>query len=126
MKRIQRRAQLILFEGALAVLGAAVFFPAPGQNAAQVQPQAKSVEKTDKNEIYGTIREIKGSKLTVETRTGKSVQVDATGAVQGHRCVPLVVGQAIDAVGTVDKAGVFHAESIQHAKQSSAVWPPDR
>ena len=126
MKRIQRKVQLILFEGALGILGAAAFLPAPAQNAAQAPLQAKAFEKTDKNEIYGTIREIKGSKLTIETRTGKSVQMDATAAVQGHRCVPLVVGQAIDAVGTADKAGVFHAESIQHAKPSSAVWPPDR
>jgi FlaG/FlaF family flagellin (archaellin) len=92
----------------------------------QEQGQSKTGEKAANHEVFGTIRSIKGLRLTVETRTGKLVQLDATPATQGHRVVPLAVTNAIDAVGTVDKSGVFHAETIQHAKPSPAIWPPDR
>jgi hypothetical protein len=38
----------------------------------------------------------------------------------------LLVGHAIVATGTWDKKGVLHAEIVQKAKDSPAVWPPDR
>lgn len=126
MKRTLLPAAQIFFVGALAMANLAGLLAASTPAAAQESNQNKSGEKPGTNEIYGTIHEIKGARLTVETRAGKLIQVDATAAQQGHRCAALVVGHAIDAVGTMDKAGVLHAESIQHAKPSSAMWPPDR
>jgi hypothetical protein len=126
MKRIFLPVRQIVFAGALAAANPVGLLAASAPAAAQDSSQSKSGEKPGMNEVYGTIHEIKGARLSVETRTGKIVQVDATAAQQGHRCATLVVGHAIDAVGTMDKAGVLYAESIQHAKPSSAMWPPDR
>lgn len=126
MKPLSKPILAVLVAGALiggatadAVSNAAASIP-------QEQAQNKSSEKVATHEVSGTIRSIKGLRLSVETRTGSLVQVDAAPATQGHRSVTLVVDQPIDAVGTLDKAGVLHAETIQHAKPSPAMWPPDR
>jgi len=63
---------------------------------------------------------------TLQTRTGTLVQVDAKPAIAADRSVTLIVGHAIDVKGTLDKAGVLHAETIQRAKDSTAIWPADR
>lgn len=78
-----------------------------------------------RHEIYGTIREAKESHLTVRTRDGKQVEVDASAAVQSGRSIPLVAEHNVEVVGTYDANGTLHAESIQRAKSSSS-WPSDR
>jgi photosystem II stability/assembly factor-like uncharacterized protein len=126
MKSVQVAMLVIYFAGVFAIGSSAGPTVGTPQAAAEAPGQAKTADKTTKNEIYGTIREIKGSRLTIENRAGKLVQVDAQPAVRANRSAPLVVGHAIDAVGTLDKAGVFHADSVQHAKDSSTAWPADR
>lgn len=126
MKSIQAAMLMVYFAGVFAIACLAGPSVAPPVAGAQNSTQAQPAEKTTKNEIYGVIREIKGARLTIENRAGKLVPVDTEPAVQAHRCAPLVVGHAIDAVGTLDKKGVLHADSIQHAKPSSAAWPADR
>jgi uncharacterized protein DUF5666 len=76
--------------------------------------------------IYGNIQSIKGTTVTLKTRTGTVVQVDAKPAIAADRSVTLMVGHAIRVKGTVDKAGVLHAENLQKAMDSPTIWPADR
>ena len=85
-----------------------------------------SAEEKTPREIYGKIESFKGTQVTLKTRTGENVQVDAKAAMEAQRSVPLVVGRAIAVKGTVDKAGVVHAEMLQRAKDSVSMWPADR
>jgi hypothetical protein len=87
---------------------------------------SKSAEQKATREIYGKIQSLKGTLVTLQTRTGSLVQVDAKLAIEAQRSVPLVVGRALAVKGTVDKAGLLHAEILQRAKDSSILWPADR
>jgi|HubBroStandDraft_6_1064221.scaffolds.fasta_scaffold1390947_1 hypothetical protein len=78
------------------------------------------------HQIYGTIRSIKGSQLTMETRDKRMVTVDATAAIKTYRAVVLGVDRTINVSGTYDTKGVLHAEAIQRAKSSPESWLADR
>jgi hypothetical protein len=76
--------------------------------------------------IYGKIQGIKGTTVTLQTRTGTIVQVDAKPAIAADRSVTLMAGHAVRVTGTVDKAGVLHAENLQKAMDSPTIWPADQ
>jgi hypothetical protein len=99
--------------------------PASSETAKK-ESAAKPAEQKATRELYGKIQSLKGTLVTLQTRTGSLVQVDAKSAIEAQRSVPLVIGRAIAVQGTVDKAGVLHAEIIQRAKDSSILWPVDR
>ncbi|HLJ27648.1 MAG TPA: DUF5666 domain-containing protein [Candidatus Angelobacter sp.] len=77
------------------------------------------------HEIFGTISSVNGSQVTVQTRTGSLLQVDASLAIQNDQCIGLEVGAAVDVQGTFDANGTLLANSIQRAKDSPALWPSD-
>jgi hypothetical protein len=54
------------------------------------------------------------------------MQVDISKANDQHRSIVPVVGRAVVARGTYDKAGVLHADTIQRAKDSATLWPEDK
>ncbi len=97
-----------------------------GQEPSASQSAAKSSDSGSPHRIYGTIRSVKGSQLTVETRDKRMVKVDATTAIKTYRSVVLAVDGAINASGTYDAKGVLRAETIQRAKSSSASWLADQ
>jgi hypothetical protein len=80
------------------------------------------------HEISGIVKSIDagGSQLTVQTRTGRLVQVDASPAIQTNRVNIPPVGRAVNVQGTYDAKGVLQASMIQRAKDSSVGWPADR
>jgi hypothetical protein len=78
------------------------------------------------HEVTGTLLAIKGSKLTLRTRTGRVVRVDASEARRRERSAVLVLGKPFYVSGTYDAAGVLHAAAIVRAKRSQATWPADR
>lgn len=78
------------------------------------------------NEVTGTIRSIDGNVLTVQTRTGQTVRVDASGALAHEQSTVLLVGRPVDIRGTYDANRVLHAQVIVRAKPSPAVWRLDR
>jgi len=88
-------------------------------------PPPESASKTEgaTHEVVGTLSSAKGSRLTITTRTGRVVEVDATAAIQGHRSCLLIVGHPVCARGEFDRKGVLHADVILRAKDSS-VNPP--
>ncbi len=94
--------------------------------AANAQESKVSAEQSVPREIYGKIESVKGTVLTLRTRSGDLVQVETKPSQQAYRSAPLVVGRAVSVKGIADKAGVIHAEVVQRAKDSSAMWPPDR
>jgi hypothetical protein len=63
--------------------------------------------------------------FTILTRSGKRQLVLATGAIQSHTAVPLVIGQNVEVQGSFDSAGVLQSTVIAHAKQPAA-WSPDQ
>jgi hypothetical protein len=97
-----------------------------GQEPSASQSATKSADSGSLHQIYGTIRSIKGSQLTIETRDKRIVNVDATTAIKTYRSVVLAVDRAINASGTYDAKGVLHAETIQRAKSSPTSWLADR
>jgi hypothetical protein len=94
--------------------------------AANAQKSQASAEQNVPREIYGKIESVKGTMLTLRTRSGDLVQVETKPAQDAYHSAPLVVGRAVSVKGTADKAGLIHAEVVLRAKDSSAMWPPDR
>jgi hypothetical protein len=54
------------------------------------------------------------------------LSIDYTLAAKNYRMAQPSVGKALLARGTIDATGVMHADAIQHARQSSKMWLPDR
>jgi hypothetical protein len=111
---------------ALAVVASGSRFAMAQAPAGEAPKKDHAPEQGVAREIYGKIQSIKGTMVTLQTRTGTLVQVDAKPAIAAERSVTLIVGHAIDVKGMVDKAGVLHAEILQKAKDSPAIWPADR
>ncbi len=78
------------------------------------------------HEVTGTLVTVKGSRLTLRTRTGSVVRVDDSDARRRERSAVLVLGEAFYVMGTYDATGVLHAAAIVRAKRSQATWPADR
>jgi hypothetical protein len=80
------------------------------------------------HDISGIVTSIdaSGAKLTVQTRSSRVVQVDATAALQTHRANIPPVGHAVYAHGTYDAKGVLQAATIQREKDSAVGWRADR
>jgi hypothetical protein len=104
---------------------------------AQTAPQAiaQTVQTTGRDfaelppnghEIFGTIRSINGDSLTIATRSGGIINVNATLALQNYESVVLLADEAVRILGSFDGSNVLQATSITRVKPSSALWPPDR
>jgi hypothetical protein len=78
------------------------------------------------HEIFATIKTVAGANVTVATRTGKLVRVDAAKAMQAKQSVVLLVGEPVRVLGSYDNAGILRATSIAHAKPAPQGWPADR
>jgi hypothetical protein len=76
--------------------------------------------------VYGTIVRVDGERLMLETRTKRTVAVDAHAAIADFRATILAPGRKVAVHGTVDKQGTFHAETIQRARDATDQWPEDR
>lgn len=105
-----------------------------GIGAISAQTQSKPAPRNaqpaaagQSHEVYGTVKSIDtgGSRFTLQTRDGRSIKVDASGAVQAHRLNLPAAGHGVDVRGTIDAKGVLHAETVTRAKDSSAMWPAD-
>jgi hypothetical protein len=78
------------------------------------------------HEIYGKVTRIRGSSITLQTRTGRTVIVDGAPAMREHNSSEFFVGSAIGIDGSYGRGGVIHASTIFRAKDSPALWPDDR
>ena len=96
-----------------------------GTSGAAIVARTAAVVKTPGHQLFGTIRSIDGERFALETRTGQSVTVDASKAMQEHKSVPPVVNSNVLVRGDYDASGVLQANTILHAKRSSS-WGPDQ
>jgi hypothetical protein len=78
------------------------------------------------HEVFGMVKSIVGSTVTIARRGGGLLSIDYTLAAKNYRMAQPSVGKALVARGTIDATGVMHATAIQHAHQSSKMWLPDR
>lgn len=76
--------------------------------------------------VYGTLLAAGELTMTLRTRTGATITVDAAPAIAAHNSAVPVAGRAFLVRGTTDSSGILHASSILRAKPSPALWPPDR
>jgi hypothetical protein len=102
----------------------------PGASGAAnigVQPRP-AASPASPHAVSGTLAEVSGSTLTLETRTGTSATVDASQAIKNRRVgTPLKPGVPLTVLGSsLNGAGALVAEAITRAKGSSGKgWPPD-
>jgi hypothetical protein len=94
--------------------------------SATVNSPAPPASNAAGHEIFGIITRIVGGNVTVASRTGKPIPVDAADAVSSHLSVVLLVGEPVAVFGDYDGSGVLHATSVLHATPSSLGWPADR
>ena len=76
-------------------------------------------------ELFGTVSEQRGDWLTIATRTGKQVTLDATPALKAQESTILLPGRSVDILGTRGATGVLYADVISRAKGGPTAWPPD-
>jgi hypothetical protein len=90
----------------------------------EAAPPTSATQGPTLHVLYGTIKASQGTLVTVETRAGKTVTIDAAEAIANHRITP--AAETIVVLGRYDSAGVLHAVSIGRAKNDIASWRPDR
>jgi hypothetical protein len=78
------------------------------------------------HQLSGKIRSVKGFQLEVETRDKRNVEINAETAIKNRRTNAIFAGSFITAAGAYDDKGIFRAQSIHRAKNSSKAWPTDR
>jgi hypothetical protein len=78
------------------------------------------------HEVSGVIKAVGRGNITLSTRGGALIRVDAAEAMRNHRSVVLLVGEPVTVFGGDDGSGLLHAMSVLHAKPSPKGWPPDR
>jgi hypothetical protein len=87
-----------------------------------VQPAAPS----SPHQITGTLLAINGSTLTIQTRTGKTMSIDASKAAKNKQFAILMLRKPYTVQGSSFNAvGTLQAISICRAKNSNALWPSD-
>ncbi len=76
--------------------------------------------------VWGTIRSVEPTEMTVADRHGTLVRVYLpTARASGNLAEP-VVGEATVAIGRQDADGLLLATNVLHAKSSAALWPADQ
>ncbi len=98
--------------------GGAAAQAAPMNSAGQTLPSGTS-------RVTGTLVLLQGYTLTLLTRSGAGVEVDATQAAANERSTRLVIGDAYTVIaprGTTP----LRATSITRAKPGMGAWPPDQ
>ena len=78
------------------------------------------------HEVFGIVKSIVGQTVTIARRDGKMLTIDYTLAQKAYRMAQPSIDHALLARGAIDGAGVMHATSMQHARQSPKMWLSDR
>ncbi len=79
-----------------------------------------------RHEFFGTIVAMHGEALVVRLRSGRLVTIDATAATRASRTTTLYLAEAVLVEARDAGRGSLAVESIQRAKDSPALWWPDR
>jgi hypothetical protein len=76
-------------------------------------------------ELSGTISAVQDSQLTITTRTGERIEIDAHPAMTSGMAAVMVPGRPVSILGTVDNGGSIRADVITREKGGPASWVPD-
>jgi PQQ enzyme repeat len=101
----------------------------PNGTPAVTTSAAVASEKSAANvtRVTGTLVAIEGSQMTLLTRAGREVQIDAAPARAAERAAILVVGQPYTVIAPRgDSATPLEATSITRAKPGQGAWPTDQ
>jgi len=116
-----KKSPAFLFAHAILFFFAAGFL-APAPSSFAKTPQSAAAEsKETRRAVYGTIRSIEGSTLTIETRDKKMLKVNTKSAIESQRAGVLIVGRTVLIHGSYDAKGMLQASAIQRAKPSPAL-----
>lgn len=106
--------------------GTLTIFGAPGGAAPAQNAQVVMNSTAGMRLVTGQLLMVDGSNLTLLTRTGQSLHIDASGAIRNERSAELVVGRAYTVVAPRGaKSTPWRALSITRAKPAEAAWPAD-
>ncbi len=103
-----------------------------GLGASAAIPSAPRTSETQafpplgQHEITGIVQSIDGFAITLTNRAGDLIKIEGGAAFANFQAAPPAVGHAMLARGTIDEEGVMHATALLHAKDSPAMWSPDR
>jgi outer membrane protein assembly factor BamB len=105
-----------------------IFGPNGSAAAGGAAPAAMpAVLSPDQKQLTGTLIATSGAELTLRTRSGEKVGVDASAALERQRVTTLIVGQPYTVLATVRAAdGALIASSVMRAKPGTEAWPADR
>lgn len=92
----------------------------------EAQHVAALAETPEGNKVSGVIVSIKGNQVTLRTRSGRLVHVDASDAQRKHLSVELEVGIPVKVLGVRSQGNTVKAKSVLHAQDLPALWEPDR
>jgi hypothetical protein len=102
--------------------------PAGAQTAAILHPAAPARDASlpvGTHEMYGRIVSVRASRIDVALRNGRTATIDVSAAERAFATVDLYAGEAV-MVRFTSLAHAFAAETVQRAKDSPALWGPDR
>jgi hypothetical protein len=92
-------------------------------------PRPSASPDSHRHVVSGNLVAVSGSTLTLETREGKTVKIDASQALKNRKVgTPLKVGIPLTVLGSsLSAVGALEATAIMRAKGSSGQgWPLDR
>jgi hypothetical protein len=126
----------ILSASILAIAAGGIFAGAAGAggqrpSTARTAQPAVTWAQTDpallwKDEVTGKVLSVTGTTAQLEIRNERTIDLDASVAIEQHKVNALKAGAFITAVGAYDGKGVFHARAIFRAKSLPSAWPADR
>jgi len=88
--------------------------------------RAEVAKAPEEHRVSGVVLKIDGDHLTIQTRSNKTVEIDATEAKRSLRYSAVIpIGDSVVTVGSYDAQGVMHAVLVSRIKRSPATWPPD-
>jgi len=76
-------------------------------------------------EVYGNVASVHGAMVTIISREGKHIDIDASAAVEAAQAVDLKPGYPVVVLATRTAHGALVAQSIGRAKFSPMAWGPD-
>jgi hypothetical protein len=89
--------------------------------------RAEVAKSPEEHQVSGVVLKIEGDRLTIQTRSNKTVEIDAAAAKKSlHYSAVIPIGEGVLAAGSYDAQGVLQAVYVYRMKRSSATWPPDR
>ena len=92
-----------------------------------VSPARPAAEPRPPHFVFGTLVAIRGSALTMRTRRGILLNVDAAAAIAaGTYSAPLFVGKIVVLGGSFEGPRTFHAQTITRIPRLDASTGPDR